>query len=434
MATGPTSLTIRTYHVGFGDCFLLSFRYSGSSEKHVLIDFGSTGMPASIDEKPDARMMRIARDIEARCKGSLTAVVATHRHRDHISGFTTKAGGKGTGDIIRGLKPKLVLQPWTEDPDLAKDAPGPADGADKKKTNGSHIAGLSLMNETAAEIAALADRKGSASQLGAARAELGFIGEDNILNASAVKNLMTMAKNNYLFYGANSGLEKLLPGVDVTVLGPPTIRQSADVKKERSSDPNEFWQLQANALAGAGARQETGGALFPDYVVSSGPSFDVHARWFIYHARNVHADQLLQIVRILDQAMNNTSIILLFQIGKKSLLFPGDAQIENWSYALSSAANKKLLAETDLYKVGHHGSRNATPRTLWGLFKNRSPKQSATRLLSLMSTMEGKHGTESKHTEVPRGSLVTALKKETDFFTTESLSKSVFFHDTVVKF
>src|SRR5687767_866303 len=37
----PKSLNIRTYSVGFGDCFLLSFAYANGSEKHVLIDFGS---------------------------------------------------------------------------------------------------------------------------------------------------------------------------------------------------------------------------------------------------------------------------------------------------------------------------------------------------------------------------------------------------------
>jgi hypothetical protein len=64
------------------------------------------------------------------------------------------------------------------------------------------------------------------------------------------------------------------------------------------------------------------------------------------------------------------------------LLFPGDAQIENWAYALSEPTDlhgmKKLLADVDLYKVGNHGSRNATPRTLWDGFKHKSAK-SATR-------------------------------------------------------
>jgi beta-lactamase superfamily II metal-dependent hydrolase len=86
-------------------------------------------------------------------------------------------------------------------------------------------------------------------------------------------------------------------------------------------------------------------------------------------------EQLLQIVRSLDQEMNNTSVILLFQIGKKKLLFPGDAQIENWQFALQQKKYRSLLSSVNLYKVGHHGSRNATPKSLWKLFKNKSERR-----------------------------------------------------------
>ena len=58
MAKEPTSATIRTYHVGFGDCFLISFEYSRKSERHVLVDFGSTGFPKGV---PKSRMMDIAK-------------------------------------------------------------------------------------------------------------------------------------------------------------------------------------------------------------------------------------------------------------------------------------------------------------------------------------------------------------------------------------
>ena len=34
MAKSPKKLNIRTYHVGFGDCFLLSFEY-GSTTKNT---------------------------------------------------------------------------------------------------------------------------------------------------------------------------------------------------------------------------------------------------------------------------------------------------------------------------------------------------------------------------------------------------------------
>jgi hypothetical protein len=88
----------------------------------------------------------------------------------------------------------------------------------------------------------------------------------------------------------------------------------------------------------------------------------------------------------------------------------------------------------NLYKVGHHGSLNATPKSLWKLFKNKSEERTANRLLSLMSTMEGKHGSVYSETEVPRIKLVRELQHESDLFTTQLLKGKDFFHDTVVTF
>ena len=118
----PLSVSIRTYQVGFGDCFLLSISYDDRTEKHVLIDFGTMKLPEGV---PKARMMVIANDIRQRTGGKLTAVIATHRHKDHVSGFAVTAAGTGPGAVISGLDPDLVLQPWTEHPDLARDATGP---------------------------------------------------------------------------------------------------------------------------------------------------------------------------------------------------------------------------------------------------------------------------------------------------------------------
>ena len=230
MASAPKSVTIRTYQVGFGDCFLVSFSYGPKSEKHILVDFGSTGFPKRV---PKSRMMDIAHDIKKRTNGKLHAVVATHRHRDHISGFAT-AKGKGTGDVIRSLKPALVVQPWTEDPKLGPKATGPAGGKDRVKKLGAgtlkQIAALGLMHEVAQQTLAARNLPRDV------RREVQFLGESNIQNWSAVDNLATMAKNSYVFCGSKSGLEKVLPGVKVSVLGPPTLKQTGTIKKQRSSD------------------------------------------------------------------------------------------------------------------------------------------------------------------------------------------------------
>src|SRR5262249_14121125 len=197
MAKAPTKVNIRAYNVGFGDCFLLSFGHGGGSERHVLIDFGSTELPS---DAPPTRMMDIANQIKERTHGKLHAVVATHRHKDHISGFETTKNGKGTGDVIRSLKPNLVVQPWTEDPDLGPKATGP----NTKKTSKKAITGKvnRIGRDGPKQIAALNYMHGIAEQLLNARnlpltlkGELSFLGQTNLLNRSAVENLMTMAKN-----------------------------------------------------------------------------------------------------------------------------------------------------------------------------------------------------------------------------------------------
>src|SRR5262249_39777724 len=136
------------------------------------------------------------------------------------------------------------------------------------------------------------------------------------------------------------------------------------------------------------------------------PKHPPNVRWFIKQARQIHADQLLELVRDLDSVMNNTSVILLFEVGTRKLLFPGDAQIENWSFALQNETWKKKLSDVNIYKVGHHGSLNATPKSLWALFEHKGDEHTRNRLETLCSTKAGKHGSVSAGTEVPRHVLV----------------------------
>jgi len=203
----------------------------------------------------------------------------------------------------------------------------------------------------------------------------------------------------------------------------------------RSRDKNEFWQL----LAG-----HTKGLLPLANGIASGAStkrakkqpdslpLPADGRWFARRLSALRGAQIFEIVTALDNQMNNTSVILLFEFGGRKLLFPGDAQLENWRYALHEVGdgveaekNVKLLSDIDFFKVGHHGSLNATPkRMLWAHLTRRKAVGNA-RLRTMMSTMPGKHpGKVGGIGEVPRKPLLKALETETVLANTDDLKKS----------
>jgi hypothetical protein len=430
--TSPTRITILSYQVGFGDCFLLRFHYEGERNRHVLIDFGTTKLPAGA---PKNQMVLVAQDIAKQCGDKLDAVVATHRHADHISGFAT-AGGEGSGDIIAALKPDLVLQPWTEDPAVEESSLGPEVSA-ADRTMGQKLAALENMHAVAEKMVAALDGKSLARAPQDVRDQIEFIGFDNIANRSAVVNLRDMSgEKRYLFHGADAGLDKILPGVVTHVYGPPTLRQTETIRKQRSSAPDEFWQLSLNGLD-ADAALQTGDEthnLFPGHPVIRASQMPMETHWLRDRVDEARSGQMLSIVRSLDDQMNNTSLILLFEAGGKKLLFPGDAQLENWQYALSKEEVKEKLKEVDLYKVGHHGSRNATPRSMWALFDKKSETEAdPSRLKTVMSTLPGKHGHEKDHTEVPRRSLVAELKRESELHSTDALAADRLFEEITIE-
>jgi len=209
------------------------------------------------------------------------------------------------------------------------------------------------------------------------------------------------------------------------VLGPPTLEQTESIRKQKSSDKDEFWQFAPRRFSDATALDRSK-LLFPDAerVLRSG--LFTEQRWLARRLDETNADMMLGLVRSLDAQMNNTSLILLLRAGTKTLLFPGDAQLENWQYALQSNL-APLLDDVDLYKVGHHGSRNATPRSMWNRFKKKSRQDTPERITSVVSTKHGKHGSVDKHTEVPRGTLVAELDTYSNFHSTEQLGEGVLY-------
>ena len=107
-----TRVRVRMYRQGLGDCFLLTFPSAGG-DRHVLIDCGVL----KGTEDSTAKMRAAAENIIATTGGTLAALVVTHEHWDHVSGFVQAA------DVLDALKPAEAWFAWTEDPsdDLAKE-------------------------------------------------------------------------------------------------------------------------------------------------------------------------------------------------------------------------------------------------------------------------------------------------------------------------
>jgi hypothetical protein len=108
-----------------------------------------------------------------------------------------------------------------------------------------------------------------------------------------------------------------------------------------------------------------------------------------------------------DKTLNNQSLVVLFSFKGKNLLFAGDAQWGNWENFLYGRAfgtpghteltdkAKATLSQIDSYKVGHHGSANATPKDAVAAMRHGC--------VGMCSTQPGAYN------QVPRGPLLQAL-------------------------
>ncbi|NNE12867.1 MAG: hypothetical protein HKN41_11565 [Ilumatobacter sp.] len=412
----PEWLRVRMYNVGFGDCFLVTVGYTkpnadGRTCHHMLVDLGTTRKP-----KSGQSVRQVAKHIDATIReevgGKLDVLLITHRHRDHLGGF----GSKQTAEIIVALQPQLVVRPWTDDPQASERPAAELDPSSAEFAR--HLDGArTLMEAVEARFAAAAMRS---SRSWAGRVKK--LAEMQVANAEAIATLDEIAKAaprvDYVKARDRLDLRSVMPQVKVEILGPPTLAQAPGITTQRSDDPDQFWLRQTLAANEIADLSSHGGRLFGDDVFTSvaGPGGLQAARFLLDRIDGQSTQRIFQIAEGFDDAVNNTSIVLLLTVGEKTVLLTGDAQWENWEYTLErserSASLKQRLADVDIYKVGHHGSRNATPKSLFAMWADGERANPRT-LHSMLSTTSGFHG-HTAHTAVPKLTLVDALRGDGD--------------------
>src|SRR5712664_3962890 len=100
------SVLIRMYDVGFGDCFFVKINLAGATCK-MLFDCGSIKAGPRPIEDVVKDVIEAAKDPDL--KSRIDVIVATHRHKDHVSGFASS--------LWKAVEVKEVWMPWTENPD-----------------------------------------------------------------------------------------------------------------------------------------------------------------------------------------------------------------------------------------------------------------------------------------------------------------------------
>jgi len=419
MKAPKSGVKIRMYRTGLGDCFLLAFPKAGDPEDpfYLLIDCGVyAGTP-----EPDnqTRIRRIVEDVRDATGGHLDVLVITHEHWDHVSAFHATQAQEIFGKEI-GLD--ALWMAWTENRriPLARDL---QDG--RKAARAALRQALTRMQGLADSgtrelVGKVLDFfGGEADGSGAPSGGLGLLGAKKSVKTEEamdwIQESYGKGKTRYLRPGEEPLALEGVKDVRVYVLGPP---EDPDLIKRSDPTGDEVYPkamaaaIEASFFAACGIMP--GHALGPDQDEANEAkealrvSLPFDETYQIERDRAAEADPFFQqyfekteawrqidgdwleaageFALQLDNATNNTSLALAIEIGQpgrgKVLLFPGDAQVGNWRSWFGkvklgkrergremvwTVGERKITAEdllrrTVLYKVGHHGSHNATLR------------------------------------------------------------------------
>jgi metallo-beta-lactamase superfamily protein len=381
IGSGVMRASVRVYCQGLGDCILVQVKSKNADDFKLLIDCGVVlGTEDAI-----RKMTEVVENVVHDTDGKIDVLAITHEHWDHLSGFNQAA------DSFKKLSVGSVWVAWTEDlnDDLAKQL-------------------KSELGKAETALAACASAFHAAGDRGATVDMLSDIALTP-MGAAAASNTSTRAAFDKA--KAMAGVKTWLPTEDpfeipgtnarIYVLGPPHDPKLIRKINPSASSP-ETYGLSADGCAvlplgvvAALGLSDHDDSLAPFHQrvtiplrdqggLSSLKERDPEGRlqkFFTEHYygsdawRRIDGDWLdpaAELALALQSYTNNTSLVLALELGDIGkgdvLLFAADAQVGNWeswqTWQWPKDAPKvtgpDLLKRTIFYKVGHHGSHNAT--------------------------------------------------------------------------
>lgn len=332
-------LLIRLFDVGLGDCIYCRVpkAHTDGRDFHILIDCGtlsSTSYLSGAVKKLETALPLIDG------KRHVDLLVVTHEHKDHMTGFGMK--------LWDGISFGAIWMSAAMDPNHPE----------AKNAHKLHGFAASAMTEALRLNVALGP-------------ELTELANAIALNDDAMKTLRetlptaSKIKPTYVHADSKKGdLTLPLKGASISVLGP-----ERDIDFYYLGDPGDPSLRHALGFIDTGFPTVAAAVPGADAIETPGNLDPADFR----QLRSRMLSTALAFADLDGKVCNNTSVVLLLEWRGKRLLFVGDAEWDG-GYKAGSKGNcswnvmwnlrkQQLDGALAFYKIGHHGSVNATP---WG--------------------------------------------------------------------
>ncbi len=391
---GAARASVRVYCQGLGDCILVRLKRKDADDFKLMID---CGVVLGTDNAAST-MTGVVDNIVKDTNGKIDVLAITHEHWDHLSGLIQAA------DSFAKLVVGSVWVAWTEDPDddLAKQLKselGKAETALAACASALRAAGDGATPDALSDIA-LTPIGAAASSSTSTKAAF------DAAKAKAKVRLCWPTDQPFEIPNANARIYVLGPPHDPTLIR--KINPSTSSPETYGLAMTGGGALPIGVVAGlahwaaadgqsAPLQDDPAAPFHPRVSIPLAPNgrplpfddrsvTDVH--WSEIDAflkehysgsenddwRRIDGDWLgsaTELALALQSYTNNTSLVLAVELGDPGkgdvLLFAADAQVGNWESwqtwrcsAQAPVTGPDLLKRTVFYKVGHHGSHNAT--------------------------------------------------------------------------